>query len=51
MSVHLVTGYQGQAHITSADQGAFNAGCVGEGEYVFATGNMLCANIVTTNTI
>lgn len=51
MALHLVTGYQGQAHITSADQGVFNAGCVGTGEYVFATGRRLEAQVVTSNAV
>ena len=51
MPLHLVTGYKGNAHITAADQGIFNAGCVGSGEYVFATGKKFEAQIVTSNTI
>lgn len=47
MALHLVTGYKGSAHITAGDQGAFNAGCVGLGEYVFQTGRMFEAEIVT----
>lgn len=51
MSVHLVTGYAGSAHITSADQGAFNASVVGTGEYVMCTGNELSAQVVSNNQI
>ena len=51
MALHLVTGYQGQAHITSADQGVFNAGCVGSGEYVFTTGRRFEAQVVTSNAV
>ena len=51
MSLHLVTGYKGNAHITSADQGVFNAGCVGLDEYVLATGRKCEAQIVANNTV
>lgn len=51
MSLHLVTGYAGKAHVTSADQGAFNAGVVGTGEYVMCTGNELSAQIISNNQI
>ena len=51
MALHLVTGYKGNAHITSADQGVFNAGCVGSDEYVLATGRRFEAQIVTSNTV
>lgn len=51
MALHLVTGYKGNAHITSADQGAFNAGCVGLDGYVFTTGKRFEAQIINNNTI
>ena len=51
MALHLVTGYRGNAHITSADQGAFNAGCVGLDEYVFTNGKRFEAQVITNNTI
>lgn len=51
MALHLVTGYRGSAHITSADQGVFNAACIGSGEYVLATGRMFEAQVVTTNAV
>lgn len=51
MALHLVTGYKGEAHITSADQGAFNAGCVGVADYVFTTGRMFEAQVVTSNAV
>lgn len=51
MALHLVTGYKGNAHITSADQGVFNAGCVGLDEYVFTTGKMFEAQVVTSNAV
>ena len=51
MALHLVTGYKGAAHITSADQGAFNAGCVGLDEYVLTNGKRFEALAVSSNTI
>lgn len=51
MALHLVTGYKGEAHITSADQGVFNAGCVGVDDYVFTTGKMFEAQVVTSNAV
>lgn len=50
-NMHLVTGYLGQAHITSADQGAFNAAIVGEGGYVFNRGTKFAATVVSNNKI
>ena len=51
MAIHLVTGYKGSAHITSADQGLFNAGCIGFDEYVLASGQKFEASIVNNNTV
>lgn len=51
MALHLVTGYQGKAHITAADQGVFNAGCVGLDGYVFTTGKKFEATIINNSTI
>ena len=51
MALHLVTGFKGNAHITSANQGAFNAGCVGLGEYVLTNGRRFEAEVITSNTI
>lgn len=36
MSIELVTGFTGKAHISSLDVAKFNAGAFGPGEYVFA---------------
>ena len=49
--LHLVTGYKGTPHITSADQGLFNAGCMGTGDYVLATGKRFEAQIINSNTV
>lgn len=51
MAIHLVTGYAGGAHITSADSGALNAGIVGNGDYVLNTGTKLAASIISNNII
>lgn len=51
MSVHLVTGYAGEAHVSSADVGAFNAGVVGTGKYALYTGNAFSYSIVSNNLI
>ena len=49
--LHLVTGYNGTAHITSADQGLFNAVSVGAGEYVFTHGRQFEAQIISNNAV
>ena len=46
MALHLVTGYRGFAHITSADQGLFNAGSIGMGDYVLAVGDQFKAEVI-----
>ena len=51
MSLHLVTGYKGSAHVTSADQGAFNASIYGAGDYVLEAGKQLAVSVVSNNTI
>ena len=51
MPLHLITGYKGTAHITAEDVGAFNAGTIGSGEYVLATGNQLKAELLSNNTV
>lgn len=49
--VHLVTGYAGQAHIKSADDGAFNAALLGNGQYILESGNQFKGSIIDNNTI
>lgn len=51
MGLHLVTGFKGEAHITSADQGAFNAGMIGNGEYVMETGKKFAVSVISNNKI
>lgn len=48
---HLVTGYAGQAHIQSADEGAFNASFFGDGQYVMEHGNCFEGSIIDNNTV
>lgn len=50
-NMHLVTGHAGTAHVTSADQGSFNAAMFGPGQYVLNRGNKLAATVVTNNKI
>ena len=50
-NLHLVTGYAGEAHITSADQGSFNAALFGNGEFVLERGNQFAASIITNNQV
>lgn len=46
MSLHLVTGYAGREHVTSADHGSFNIAFVGSGEYVFSRSETFAATIL-----
>lgn len=48
---HLVTGYAGSEHITSADDGAFNAAFFGDGQFVMSSGNKFKAEIIDNNTV
>lgn len=49
--LHLVTGYAGEEHITSADEGAFNMATFGAGENVMDRGNKFAATVVSNNLI
>lgn len=51
MSLHLVTGCAGEAHITSADQGAYNMATYGGGEFVLDRGNKFVTTLVSNNAI
>ena len=51
MAIELVTGYAGSAHISAADDGAFNMGAFGAGKYVFETASQLAASVVNANTV
>lgn len=48
---HLITGYAGEEHIQSADQGSFNASFFGTGEYVMEAGNQFEASVMDNNTV
>ena len=51
MALHLITGYAGTEHITSADQGAYNMGTFGEGEFVLDRGSKFAATVASNNSI
>lgn len=51
MSEHLVTGYAGHGHVTSADAGRLNAGIVGLDSYVLETATKFSYTLVDNNTI
>ena len=51
MAVHLVTGYAGRGHVTSAAEGLFNAGVCGLDRYVLQTGTRFAAEIMNNNLI
>lgn len=50
-NIHLVTGYGGNAHITAADHGSFNAAIFGDGQYVLDRGKQLAATVISNNKI
>ena len=51
MSLHLITGYAGQNHITAADNASFNIGLLGSGNFVLDRGNKFEATIISNNLI
>lgn len=51
MTVELVTGHAGSAHVSSADAGMFNAGVVGSGKYVLDTGAQLACEVQSANLV
>lgn len=50
-NLHLVTGYAGKEHITSNDQGSFNAAIMGSGEFVLERGKQFEAQVISNNTV
>lgn len=50
-NLHLVTGYAGEEHITSNDQGSFNAALMGNGEFVLERGNQFAAQVISNNKV
>lgn len=51
MSVHLITGYAGKEHITSADHGSFNAAVMGDGEFVLEGGEQFRCQVISNNKV
>lgn len=51
MAIELITGHAGTAHISSADDGAFNAGTIGAGRYVLTTANEMAATMPSANIV
>lgn len=51
MSLHLITGYAGEEHITSSDHASFNIAMFGDGEFVLDKGNKFEASVITNNLI
>lgn len=49
--MHLVTGYAGKEHITSADQGSFNAAVMGAGEFVLEGGEQFRCQVISNNKV
>ena len=50
-NMHLVTGYAGKVHVTSADHGAFWAAVVGAENYILNRGSRFAAQIVSNNLV
>ena len=51
MSTHLITGYAGKEHITSADQGSFNAAVMGGGEFILERGEQFRCQVISNNKV
>lgn len=51
MSLSLVTGYAGTPHVTSTQQGAYNAGTFSKGKYVLNLGNKFAYELISNNLI
>lgn len=49
--VHLITGYAGKEHITSSDQGSFNAAVMGSGEFVLEGGEQFRCQVISNNKV
>ncbi len=50
-NLHLVTGYAGKEHITSNDQGSFNAAIMGAGEFVLERGKQFEVQVISNNIV
>lgn len=51
MTVELITGHAGSAHISAADDGWYNVGTVGDGKYVLDTGTQLACTVQSANLV
>lgn len=51
MTVELITGHAGSAHISAADDGWLNVGIVGDGKYVLDTGTQFACNVQSANLV
>lgn len=51
MTVELITGHAGSAHISAADDGWYNVGIVGDGKYVLDTGTQFACNVQSANLV
>ena len=51
MAEHLITGYAGVGHVTSADAGLFNAGVCGPGRYVLESTGQFAYTLESNNLI
>lgn len=51
MSLHLVTGHKGTAHVTAEDHGALNAAIFGDVEAILETGRQMEASAITPNIV
>ncbi len=50
-NLHIVTGYRGESHVSSADIGSFNAAIFGTGQYVLDRGSKFSTITVSNNKI
>ena len=51
MTIELITGHAGSAHVSSEDAGWFNAGTVGAGKYVCDTGTQFACEVQSANLV
>ena len=51
MTVELITGHAGSAHISAADDGWQNVGTFGDGKYVLDTGTQFAAEVQSANLV
>lgn len=51
MTIELITGHAGSAHVSSADDGWLNVGAFGAGKYVLDTGTQLACTVQSANLV